>query len=313
LACAVAGLSLGACGDRATLSGDAAITRDASTSTADGPLVDSTVDAPTGRRLLEGQRIPLGNGEAWTWALVEPDFTVVEVGLAVTRGALEAAASPWVHSLDFPPVARVKSFFDHVTLSLAHQPAIGGSPDARPYLEAHFFAIDQQARRGIDCRDARLPLWGLPSPYQLPRQDELSCVLQRGFHALPARSTAEPPGFDSALAADAGQLIAVNVVVDRNWWKRGEPHRLTFALPEKLPRLASWPTRLSVSLDANEQVYRFAFDQLVQVPFGYDPRPPPPPLDAGTNFGPRPDAWRQELPCGGDNKPCEGRLPVEPL
>jgi hypothetical protein len=251
------------------------------------------VDTGAALRLLEGQRIRVGNGEAWTWVVVDRSYTVVEAGLDVSREAFEGPVPSAMHVLDFPPSARIKTFFQHATLALTPRPVIGNRPESGPFLELQFFSIDQHARQAIDCRDPRLPLWAIPAPYEIAEPP--ACVNQRGYFALPPASGDQR--LDSALMVYGGQLIGIHLAVDRSTWQGDSPLQLPLGIPERLARLTLWPTDLSASLDQTGQIFRFAFSDLVPVRYGIDSRPGPPPPDAGVqDLGPNPD---------GETKPRE--------
>ena len=135
--------------------------------------------APSNSGTFFGPSQPMGNGTIKTFVIVDEAGTPTEVGLRVTRSALDGLPQDTgpgqTLMLDFPDQA-AGTAFDHVMLNWNAQ---GHEPEplfGKPHFDFHFDMVDMATIEGISPNDAdyaakadRLPdAKYLPQDYVLP-------------------------------------------------------------------------------------------------------------------------------------------------
>lgn len=219
-----------------------------------------------GVRTLAGGRATFFGAEAASWVELDEESTVIALGVTIPLAAVADASRAAEATLDLPAAAQVKTFFDH--LVIAYEPEGEGPAVAyeAPRLALRFFGIDRDRREEIDCAEEPLPgARYLPAPYivQDPRiAPEGSCIPRLGVRATdPTAPEAKGGPFEAALFVGfhEGQIDVVEVVAGRAFLLGAGEAMIPVPRAEEFARLAGWPGRLHVELDAAAQAYRFRF------------------------------------------------------
>ena len=161
----------------------------------------SWAPGPSGR-VVNGETGELYGGPISTWARVDADGVLQEVGLTIALAAVENApvaahdgnaVDEHAHSepsvqVEFPSAVKSATYFDHVSVDFVpsgHPPA----PYMLPHFDIHFYGISTPDQLAIDCRDATMPEASLvPADYVVVTADGTptgspDCVPVMGQHA----------------------------------------------------------------------------------------------------------------------------------
>jgi hypothetical protein len=146
-----------------------------------------------------------------TWVVME-DGVAKELGATIPMAVIESVSAGgemvWppreMVAVPFPREAREALGVDHLGLNWeahGHPPATF----ATPHFDFHFYSIDQDEVRAIDCTDESKPA-GLPEAYALPDIDVPGlghfvglCVPAMGMHAMPVPEVDETEPFEASM------------------------------------------------------------------------------------------------------------------
>ena len=155
-------------------------------------------------RWIQGETTSLYDGPVSTWARIDGDGNIREVGLTIglatvenapvgTHGHEAGATTAHTHSepsvqAAFPAVVKAATYFDHISLDFV--PA-GHPPDPYllPHFDIHFYGISTPEQLAVDCSDATKPEARLlPAHYMVVTTDgtpegPADCVPEMGQHA----------------------------------------------------------------------------------------------------------------------------------
>jgi hypothetical protein len=118
---------------------------------------DSPEQEPVQATEFTGSRVPVGNGEAWTYIRTDASQNPVEVGVQFNAGALVNLPTGSMHAdefvLDLPSEISVAPY-DHITLDWnehGHEPM---NVYDRPHFDIHFYFMSMAERNLISPSDS---------------------------------------------------------------------------------------------------------------------------------------------------------------
>jgi len=236
-----------------------------------GPAHAQPAAAPQELRIVEGERLPLGEGTAVAWVTLDMRGTPVSVGVSITEAALHGLPHQDQEvTLALPPEARLAGY-DHVGLNWnphGHEPP--GIYDA-PHFDAHFYRITMAEWAGIvpddphyEAKLAKPPAAGhMPSgfakaPGGVPRM---------GAH-WPATDAPEFAGgrFERTMILGSydGRLIFLEPMMTRAFLLTRPDVTIPVRAPERAVGTLWWPDAYSVSF--RDGVHRVALTGLRPLP-----------------------------------------------
>lgn len=216
-------------------------------------------------RRVDGQTDRFAGADVSTFAILDSDGAVQQVGMTLPAVAIEGAKSITAVTalyLDFPKAVRETTFFDHFGLDWqpkGHEPQVFGSP----HFDFHFYGIGQTEREAIDCKSEPKP-----SPEALPKgyvvldtttEPDGTCVPKMGVHATTLQDLV--PNFTEVfiLGYHAGKLAFVEPMVDQAYLALKRPFEREVPRPDKLGRSTRWPASFELRYDADDEAFSLTF------------------------------------------------------
>ncbi|MFT3787525.1 MAG: DUF5602 domain-containing protein [Tepidisphaeraceae bacterium] len=130
-----------------------------------------------GPRAVLGEKVPMGNGQIWSWAIFDGTGRVQAVGVSMTETALEGLPTKGGHGccdgptyvLPMPAGLADVTAFKHIVINWNPQ---GHPPEGiydKPHFDFHFYTIDEAQRDAIKNSEQNDPIASVaPSLEQLP-------------------------------------------------------------------------------------------------------------------------------------------------
>ncbi|HEX8826323.1 MAG TPA: hypothetical protein VF794_40840, partial [Archangium sp.] len=213
-------------------------------------LATTLLGCGTEDRMVEGQSVDFHGGKVTTWATLDAEGVVKEVGFTLPYKSIESApVSDGTHDhtsifvADFPQVVRDTTFINHFEFDWM---AAGHPPErhSTPHFDFHFYGVDKAATKAIDCTNAKqapetdIPVgWVAPVPPDAPDATEF-CVPNMGYHALPTSEFDENGVkngvFDKAMLA--GFYDAKFIFIEPMVTKAALQQKASFSLPVPQPK-----------------------------------------------------------------------------
>ena len=237
--------------------------------------------------VMHGSEAAFGAGTVSTWALLDDDGTVLEVGVSLSASALdEAVESEHVH-VPFPEEVVEQTFFDHFVIDFES----GGHPPGPylvPHFDFHFYGITDETQLAIDCLAEPLPegvvagepAMGndyLPDMYMIPgtglETDDPSgtCVPEMGVHAIDLTSgeldPENPADFTISyiLGYHMGSLAFIEPMMSQDYVATRPEISTAVKGPAKLGWSTQWPTQFDTSYDEETGMYHLVYSEFVAV------------------------------------------------
>jgi hypothetical protein len=223
-----------------------------------------------------GETAMLAGGEVSTWAELDDQGAIAQLGLTVAATAIDAADRNEEVYPAVPASVQGSTPFDHV--GFGYQGQGHGPPGVYdlPHFDIHFYLVDDATRQAVDCVDEPMPAADrVPEPYFIPGtglEPDGTCVPGMGIHALnplsPELAQVEPEPFTHTLiyGYHGGELAFVEPMVTQEWLGARESFSYDIQRPGGIAADQLWPNRLTGSYDANAEAYHLVFD-------GFGPRP----------------------------------------
>jgi len=229
--------------------------------------------APSNSGTFFGPSQPVGNGTVKTYVTVDEAGAPTEVGLRLTRSALDDLPQDTglgqTLMLDFPDQA-AGTAFDHVMMNWnAH----GHEPEplfGKPHFDFHFDMVDMATIEGIDPNNSdyaakaeRLPETKyLPQDYVLPPGPPaaVQAVPGMGVHLVDGSDTSLVPGtydFEQIVISGAwdGRYTFIEPMITRDWLLTQPTSEQPLKQPQAYQKSAYYPTTYTVSVDEQTQDY----------------------------------------------------------
>jgi hypothetical protein len=235
-------------------------------------------------RLTIGPSQNIYGGTVLTWARIQADGTVEEVGVTLPLSTVVGAPAHDYQPgpgpagalavLDFPPGVRQTTFVDHFQLhwAPAGHPPPGIFTDV-PHFDVHFFAATVAEVQAIRPGNAlpRPAANRVPADYVVPDTDQgymREVVPQMGFHAM--RAAVLRPGYrfmepEIVLGFHRGQLHLIEPMLPRDWMLQRSRHVMEIPRPPVLGRVTRYPTRVTTRFDDQESAFQIALSEFVPV------------------------------------------------
>jgi hypothetical protein len=216
---------------------------------------------------VAGPAQPVGGGTASTYVTLDADGHPTEVGVRLTRAALDGLPDqPTAVMLAFPEPAR-ETVFDNVMLNWnphGHDPL---PPFGRPHFEVHFDMVDQAALTGVDPAD---PAWAtkaahspearyVPADYVLPPGPPAPDQAVPGMNVHLVDATLVPGSYDFRQilinGTWDGRYTFIEPMVTQAWPRTGPTLHVAIKQPRAYQRSGYYPTVYSVRADGPTQDY----------------------------------------------------------
>ena len=237
--------------------------------------------------VMAGAEAAFGGGTVSTWALLDDDGTVLEVGVNLTAAALdEAAESEHVH-VAFPEQVVDQTFFDHFVIDFES----GGHPPGPylvPHFDFHFYGITNETQLAIDCLAEPLPEGNaagepamgndyMPDMYMIPgtglETDDPpgTCVPEMGVHAVDLTSgelaPEDPTEFTISyiLGYHMGALAFIEPMMSQAYLATRPEISAAVKGPAKLGWSTMWPTQFDASYDDESGVYSLVNSEIIAI------------------------------------------------
>jgi hypothetical protein len=224
------------------------------------------------QRLL-GDSSSLAEGDASTWATLDSNGALRELGISLTAEAIDTAADTEEAFLALPATAHQATLFDHVAINYRRH---GHGPESvygTPHFDIHLYSIDAAARMAIDCDDEPMPAPSrIPEPYFVPSpapEPEGTCVAGMGVHALnptsPELNADDPAPFTHTLIVGyhGGEIAFVEPMITTETLQAREPFSYELNRPDVLPQGGAWPTMITGRYDEERLAYDFVLSGFV--------------------------------------------------
>ncbi|MCC6747713.1 MAG: hypothetical protein IT371_08660 [Deltaproteobacteria bacterium] len=266
------------CDDKQTLKADSAVVQadagagrqDAQTSLGDAARGDGS-QGDAGPKIVKGPKGTFAGGEVATWAKVDGQGSILEVGVTVAAATLEGAAAEEAVFIEFAKDVQTKTFLNH--LGFDFNPKGHGPPKVYdvPHFDFHFYGIDQATREAIDCKAEKMPEQAaIPAPFIIPGvgpEPDGTCAPKMGVHAIDptspemSRSNPKPFTLTRVLGYTAGKLAFLEPMVTQAYLKEHKDFKLTF--PAAPGVTTAWPTTVSGTYDATAKTWSFVLTDFV--------------------------------------------------
>jgi hypothetical protein len=229
--------------------------------------------APSNSGTFFGPSQPMGDGTIKTFVTVDEAGTPTEVGLRVSKSALDGLPQDTgpgqTLMLDFPDQA-ADTAFDHVMLNWnAH----GHEPEplfGKPHFDFHFDMVDMATIEGIkpDDPDYATKADHLPDAKYLPQDYVLPPGPPPAAQAVPGMGVHLVDGSDSSLVPGTydfqqivingawdGRYTFIEPMITRDWLLTQPNLEEPLKQPEAYQKSAYYPTTYTVSIDEQSQDY----------------------------------------------------------
>lgn len=241
------------------------------------------------QRKVMGQTGMLFGAPASSWARLDAQGTVQEVGVTVAMKGVESAPVPAANAkppteaeamaammsgptlrLEFPAIVKATTFLDHA--DFFWEPY--GHPPGRyltPHFDAHFFGVSSATVDKIDCKNLTPPAMALTPPGYAPAvppgvDPATMCVPLMGFHGVPL-SEFKAPGvlqsglFDHVLISGFydNQYIFTEPMVTKAFMLTKQGFTADVARPAQVGRATLYPTKFALRFDERANTYEFVY------------------------------------------------------
>ncbi|HSP80206.1 MAG TPA: hypothetical protein VLQ93_16865 [Myxococcaceae bacterium] len=226
-------------------------------------------------RRVEGQAVDFNGAKVTTWATLDKEGVVKEVGFTLPYTSVENAPAgsgneqPVILVADFPKEVRETTYIDHFEfdwMPTGHEPA----RYMTPHFDFHFYGVDKATTAAIDCMNVAQPDpadlpegWVPPVPPDLP-DPKLACAPNMGYHSMPATEfDANGPKagvFDKVMLAGFydKKFIFIEPMVTKAELEKKQGFTLPVPQPKtSLGRTTLYPTSFKATFDADANAYEF--------------------------------------------------------
>lgn len=226
---------------------------------------------PSSSRTIQGQSQSAFGGTVSTWAQLDANNQVTEVGadipLATIQNASGEVMAP-VATLSFPAAVQNSTFINHMEINWnehGHPPV--GVYD-KPHFDFHFYHTTPDQVMAVNCTDMTAPPQGrVPQGYALPPLTAENCVPMMGFHASPGSDFA--PGFDfqktMILGYYGGNFDFVEPMVTRDFLLQKQDFSMSIPAPQNAGVSTRFPTKFTADFDESANAYHFIFSDFVNI------------------------------------------------
>ena len=208
----------------------------------------------------------LGNGTAQTYVRVNDDGTVHSYGFTFTEAALSGLpAGPTEYVLAMPTAAAAATVVNHMSIDwgpAGHEPP--GLFDV-PHFDMHLYLISQAERNAIAfAADAPAPpAAAIPTGY-VSTQTVLPAMGQHWVD--PSDTNVSPGNFERTMiyGFHGGKMVFFEPMVTLAFLNRRQSFSEAMKQPTTFPKPGRYPTRYTISHDAESRLYAVNFDNMVQ-------------------------------------------------
>jgi hypothetical protein len=218
-----------------------------------------------------GQSGPIAAGQAFTWANVDADSSVRELGVTVPLQALAAIGDGFTLALALPPEVQAATPLRSVLIELKQRPILPKIYQV-PRLDVRFFTMAAADLQAIDCMSEPMPASdALPAPYVISStaaEPAGTCVQGIGVHANDSSAPELVPddhvAFQHALflGYHGGRIIFVNPTEPIDLAIVGKRFDLPVPRPADLADGVLWPARSMAVTNVSTTVLSFSLGQL---------------------------------------------------
>ena len=228
--------------------------------------------SPPGRRIT-GATATIGGREVSSWATIDGNNVVTEVGVTLPLGVIQnPPAQPGsgplgaIAVLPFPAQAQSGTFLNHFEMHWnpdGHEPA---RYEHSPHFDLHFYAVPEADVRAIAPGVDPAPPAAdrVPDGYLYPGPNAL--VPQMGVHAVSKAEFAPgAPPFDASMILGYynGRMTFVEPMITQELLLSKQTISLPIARPAVLGRATRYPTRFTGTYDARAGAYQLVLSDFV--------------------------------------------------
>ena len=221
-----------------------------------------------------GETLEVGGLSASSWAMMDDNGVVTEVGFSIDREVAQTLDVQVVIPLALPEAVKEQTLFDHIQIDFMNE-GHGPGPFLVPHFDFHFYTVTAETLTGIDCEDEPMPeAERMPEPYIIPDtalDPEGTCVPVMGVHAINPTSPELAPESTTPftehfiLGYHNGEMTFIEPMIAQSFLAEGNEVTADVPRPAVFGQATRYPGTWSLKVSEDGTEYEVVFSNFTDI------------------------------------------------